>query len=141
MRRPYLTVPVFLVAFATAITTRYVPMPQGGAIFVALLGAAIAAALTLRIDSARNSPAPGGRIAEQPSDNRATTAYMTPPGATGDNSATISPKLRHDLRGLISPAVLSADQLSSHEDPEVRRRAEQVLDALDRTTALIKAAR
>ncbi|MBO1358401.1 hypothetical protein J2D73_01130 [Acetobacter sacchari] len=137
MRRPYLTVPVFLVAFATAIATRYVPLPQGGAIFVALLGAAIAATLTLRIDSARNSPAPGGRVAEPPLDNRAPAA---PPGTTGDNIATISPKLRHDLRGLISPAVLSADQLSSHEDPEVRRRAEQVLDALDRTTALIKAA-
>ncbi|NHN87856.1 hypothetical protein [Acetobacter conturbans] len=53
----------------------------------------------------------------------------------------ISPTLRHDLRGILSPAVLCADQLTLSPDETTRTRAGQILDALDRATDRLKAAR
>ncbi len=46
--------------------------------------------------------------------------------------------LRHDLRGLLSPAMLAADQMSMHSDPHVRSCAERILESLDRAVALLK---
>ncbi|MDG6094167.1 hypothetical protein LOC54_03390 [Acetobacter sp. AN02] len=46
---------------------------------------------------------------------------------------------RHDLRGLLSPAMLAADQLSLNPDPQIRKLSGQILDSLDRALALLKA--
>ncbi|WP_257006310.1 hypothetical protein [Acetobacter syzygii] len=48
------------------------------------------------------------------------------------------PKLRHDIRGIISPAMLAAEQLSLMQDPTVQKAAETINDSLDRLTARLK---
>jgi len=45
--------------------------------------------------------------------------------------------LRHDLRGALSPAMLSADRLTMHQDEKVQRAANVVMASLDRSTALL----
>lgn len=42
--------------------------------------------------------------------------------------------LRHDLRGLLSPAVLVSDRLVAHSDPKVVRAGETVMGAITRAT-------
>ena len=48
--------------------------------------------------------------------------------------ATIS-SLRHDLRGMLSPALLVADRLLAHTDPIVVRAGETVVKAIKRADA------
>lgn len=48
------------------------------------------------------------------------------------------PKLRHDIRGIISPAMLAAEQLSLNQDPVVQKAASTINDSLDRLTARLK---
>ncbi len=46
-------------------------------------------------------------------------------------------RLRHDLRGALSPALLIADRLINHEDPKVRRAGEIVVKSVDRASTLL----
>jgi hypothetical protein len=41
---------------------------------------------------------------------------------------------RHDVRGALSPALLTADRLTSHGDESVRRAGEIVVQSLQRAT-------
>jgi hypothetical protein len=50
-------------------------------------------------------------------------------------------KLRHDIRGALSPALLSADRLTMSEDPATARAASLVVDAIERVSALLDANR
>jgi hypothetical protein len=45
--------------------------------------------------------------------------------------ATVS-SLRHDLRGMLAPALLVSDRLVSHSDPKVVRAGETVVKAVRR---------
>lgn len=49
----------------------------------------------------------------------------------GELEAAIS-ALRHDLRGVLSPALLVADRLLAHSDPKVARAGETVVKAVRR---------
>lgn len=40
--------------------------------------------------------------------------------------------LRHDVRGMLSPALLVADRLLAHSDPKVVRAGETVIKAINR---------
>jgi hypothetical protein len=40
--------------------------------------------------------------------------------------------LRHDLRGILSPALLVSDRLVAHSDPKVVRAGETVVKAVQR---------
>jgi len=40
--------------------------------------------------------------------------------------------LQHDLRNILTPALLSADMLLKNADPVVRRQAEIVIEAITR---------
>ena len=41
-------------------------------------------------------------------------------------------RLRHDLRGILSPALLLADRLSTSDDPLARRTAEAMIATVER---------
>ncbi len=41
-------------------------------------------------------------------------------------------RLRHDLRGILSPALLLADRLSMSDDPLARRTAEAMILTVER---------
>jgi hypothetical protein len=43
--------------------------------------------------------------------------------------------LRHDLHGILSPALLSADRLSGSDDPAIRKAGEIVIRTVERATA------
>ena len=46
-------------------------------------------------------------------------------------------RLRHDLRGILSPALLLADRLSTSEDPLARRTAEAVILTIERAEQVL----
>ncbi len=46
-------------------------------------------------------------------------------------------RLRHDIRGALSPALLTADRLLSHADPAVQRAGDIVVRAVERAAALL----
>ena len=50
-------------------------------------------------------------------------------------SATAS--LRHDLRGVMSPALMMSDRLLNHQDPAVQRAGQAVVKSIERATALL----
>lgn len=47
-------------------------------------------------------------------------------------------KLRHDIRGIISPAMLAAEQLALRNDPAIEKATATINDSLDRLTARLK---
>lgn len=49
--------------------------------------------------------------------------------------------LRHDLRGMLSPAMLVSDRLLSHADPKVARAGETVVRSIGRATERLAATR
>src|SRR5206468_11372160 len=48
-----------------------------------------------------------------------------------------SAHLRHDLRGVLSPALMMADRLLRNEDPAIRRAGQAVVRSVERATTLI----
>jgi hypothetical protein len=42
--------------------------------------------------------------------------------------------LRHDLRGILSPALLIAERLLAHEDPAIRRAGDVMMKTVERAT-------
>ena len=65
------------------------------------------------------------------------------PAATPPLAAIVEPEdisvtikaLRHDLRGILSPAMLIADRLQTHADPAVQRAGEVVMRTVERAAA------
>ena len=45
--------------------------------------------------------------------------------------------LRHDLRGVLSPALMMSDRLLNHPDPAVQRAGTAVVRSIDRATVLL----
>lgn len=54
---------------------------------------------------------------------------------------TAASMLRHDLRGVLSPALMVADRLVNNPDPAVRRAGDAVVRSVDRATALLTASK
>ena len=46
-------------------------------------------------------------------------------------------RLRHDIRGALSPALLTADRLLTHADPAVQRAGDIVVRAVERAATLL----
>ncbi len=46
-------------------------------------------------------------------------------------------RLRHDLRGAMSPVLLVADRLTAHPDPAVKRTGDIMVRTVERATALL----
>jgi signal transduction histidine kinase len=51
---------------------------------------------------------------------------------------TVVAKVSHDLRGILTPALLSAERLQMNADPRVRRAGEVLAQAVDRATDLVR---
>jgi hypothetical protein len=54
---------------------------------------------------------------------------MTVPAAKDPNAV-----LRHDLRGILSPALMVSDRLLTHDDPAVRKAGEVIAKTVQRMT-------
>lgn len=51
---------------------------------------------------------------------------------------TVVAKVSHDLRGILTPALLSAERLQNHADPRVQRAGGVLAQAVDRATDLVR---
>ena len=64
-----------------------------------------------------------------------------PPGPTLEERIRVmedsTMRLRHDLRGVLSPAMLMTDRLLRNEDPAIRRAGQAVVRSIERATALL----
>jgi len=49
-------------------------------------------------------------------------------------------KLGHELRNVLSPAMMLAERISMHSDPQVQRSGKMILESLDKAIVLIKSA-
>lgn len=119
---------------ACGLVAAFLPLPGFARVLLILASALIATGCiqTLATQTlATQTPAartPGG------------TGATPPSPMSGDRSGEISSQLRHDLRGILAAAMLSADQLTLSTDENTRTRAGQILDALDRLTERLKTA-
>ncbi len=51
---------------------------------------------------------------------------------------TVVAKVSHDLRGILTPALLSAERLQMHADPRVQRSGEVLAQAVERAADLVR---
>jgi len=51
---------------------------------------------------------------------------------------TVVAKVSHDLRGILTPALLSAERLQLNADPQVQRAGAALVQAVDRATDLVR---
>lgn len=129
MSRLVPALPVFLLVMACGLVAAFLPLPGFARVLLILASALIATGCIQTL--ATQTPAartPGG------------TGATPPSPMSGDRSGEISSQLRHDLRGILAAAMLSADQLTLSTDENTRTRAGQILDALDRLTERLKTA-
>src|SRR4051812_28761080 len=92
----------------------------------AALGAAAAGA-ALRRRRARERAAWQARLAQAEAAARSAAAQRN------DRTA----QLWHDLRGALSPALLTTDRLSASDDPAVRKAAQIVIRSISRATQIL----
>jgi hypothetical protein len=69
----------------------------------------------------------------------APAAPAPPPAAAAeDDTKLYVRRLRHDLRGALSPAMLTADRLLSHPDATARRYGEVICQSVERAAQLLE---
>jgi hypothetical protein len=106
-----------------------------GLLVAALVGLIVGGALC-RFAAQRTSPVPP-LSANEPSP----TADRPPAGPTAEEALAelrqTWQKRRHDVRGALSPALLTADRLTSHQDEQVRRAGQIVVLSLERAIAAL----
>ncbi|MFT8472316.1 hypothetical protein [Acetobacter persici] len=98
-------------------------------------------------DSQRNAsitpaavPAPPSAprtLPSQPSDTQAQPAPVADT-APAPAATDADPKLRHDIRNILSPAMLAAEQLGTSTDPLVLRAVRTIDESLDRALLRLK---
>lgn len=76
-------------------------------------------------------------LPSQPSDTQAQPAPVADT-APAPIAADADPKLRHDIRNILSPAMLAAEQLGTSTDPLVLRAVRTIDESLDRALLRLK---
>ena len=75
--------------------------------------------------------------AQQKAQGEAATAATAKLAEVEARAAT----LRHDLRGVLSPALMVTDRLLGNPDPAVQRAGQAIVRSVDRATAIIQASK
>ncbi|MFT8516631.1 hypothetical protein [Acetobacter persici] len=101
-------------------------------------------------DSQRNAsitpaavPAPSSAprtptLPSQPSVTQAQPAPVAADTAPAPTATDTDPKLRHDIRNILSPAMLAAEQLGTSTDPLVLKAVRTIDESLDRALLRLK---
>ena len=121
------------IGFALALVGLGVPYLAATAVAALIAGAAAFAvlhALVVRPLAPLGSASPGA-LGRDGAQQRAQLIAL---------EATTS-SLRHDIRGLLSPALLVSDRLIAHSDPKVVRAGETIVRAITRATERLAATR
>ena len=74
----------------------------------------------------------------QPEPDRSAEIALT---ASMESYRAATAALRHDLRGVMSPALMMSDRLLNHADPAVQRAGQAVVRSIERATTLLSAHR
>lgn len=120
---------IFFSSAARAIVLAFC-LPVMGGLLSALLGLSFPAALL---------PLIGGALLGVWLSLRAQAAAVRSIPAPAPTPFTDpDPKLRHDIRGIVSPAMLAAEALSLSPDPQINKAGNTINDCLDRLTARLK---
>ncbi len=115
------------------------PMLLAGAVLAACLGALLA---HLPQVAQVLAPTAVALVVARVLFRRADAAGRADVGAAADRasaaeaqvaaSARQASQLRHDLRGILSPAMLTADRLAANQDPIARRAGEAMISTVER---------
>ena len=127
----------FSAAFETlALLGLGVPMLLGAVIAAASAGLVLHAALDWKVERPI-AALQAQLLAMQASGGSADAAAQ----AHIDEVEARAAALRHDLRGVLSPALMVTDRLLSHPDPAIQRAGQAIVRSVDRATALIQASK
>lgn len=119
-------------------------MGLGVPMLLGAVGAAAAAGLVLNATLRTALARPIAAMRAEADRAEADRAGAAATSATAAHLADIEARaatLRHDLRGVLSPALMVTDRLLSHEDPGVQRAGQAVVRSVQRATDLIQASR
>jgi len=124
-------------AFAASCTTLAL-MGLGVPMLLAALAAAAAAGLVLHAvllaQVARPMAALQGRVDDGASSAAAMAARLSDVEARAAS-------MRHDLRGVLSPALMVTDRLLNNPEPTVQRAGQAVIRSIERATSIIQASK
>ena len=127
----------FSAAFETlALLGLGVPMRLGAVIAAASAGLVLHAALDWKVERPI-AALQAQLLAMQASGGNADAAAQAHIAEVEARAAA----LRHDLRGVLSPALMVTDRLLSHPDPAIQRAGQAIVRSVDRATALIQASK
>ena len=129
-------------AFGAACATLAL-MGLGVPMLLGAVGAAAAAGLVLNatLRTALARPIAAMRAEADRAGAAATSAATS---ATAAHLADIEARaatLRHDLRGVLSPALMVTDRLLNNPEPTVQRAGQAVIRSVERATAIIQASK
>ena len=124
-------------AFGAACATLAL-MALGVPILLAALAAAAAAGLVLHAALLAQVVRPMAALQGRADAGAASSAAMA--ARLSDVEARAA-TLRHDLRGVLSPALMVTDRLVGNPDPAVQRAGQAVIRSIERATAITQAAK
>lgn len=129
----------FSLPFLGAILAGLLSLPFPAALLPVLVGAGLGAWLSIRAQHPAD-PAPHHTPAAPPAESCAKAAQAAPIPANSSTHPTpdADPKLRHDIRNILSPAMLAAEQLGTSTDPQVLKAARTIDESLDRALLRLK---
>lgn len=127
-------------SFGTACATLAM-MGLGVPMVVGALAASAAAGLVLHAALLQGIGRPMASLRRQADADRTASAAL--PAIREEMAAveTRAAALRHDLRGVLSPALMVTDRLLRHQDPAVQRAGQAVVRSVQRATELIQASK
>ncbi len=127
----------FSAAFETlALLGLGVPMLLGAVIAAASAGLVLHAALDWKVERPI-AALQAQLLAMQASNGNADAVAQAHIAEVEARSAA----LRHDLRGVLSPALMVTDRLLANPDPAIQRAGQAIVRSVDRATALIQASK
>ena len=124
-------------AFAASCSTLAL-MGLGMPMLLAALLAAAAAGLVLHTVLLAQVARPMAALQGRADDGASSAAAMA---ARLSDVETRAASMRHDLRGVLSPALMVTDRLINNPDPTVQRAGQAVIRSIERATSIIQASK
>ena len=116
-----------------------VPMLLAALLAAAAAGLVLHAALLARV--ARPAAALQARLDSAAAEGAAPDPRLAGIEARLADVEARAATLRHDLRGVLSPALMVTDRLLRHTDPAIQRAGQSIVRSVDRATEIIQASK
>ena len=113
-------------------------LPSASAAWLAFAAASLVTGGVVSVLAGRLWFAPGRAIAAELDELRGQAAENQALRQDLSSRLEQQRRLRHDLRGALSPVLLVADRLGAHPDPAVKRSGDIMLRTVERATTLLE---